>query len=80
MWPSVLPVCCFRTAGCISREISGLPLAQWPPLVLGLSLSRQAGELLSKQIFHSISGRLVNRGWDAHVRKHNDNPVESFIG
>ncbi len=26
-----------RTAGCIYREISGLPLAEWAPLVLGLS-------------------------------------------
>lgn len=50
------------TAGRIYREIRGLPLAQWAPLVLGLSLSRQAGGLLSKQLFHSarVTGRPAN--------------------
>lgn len=31
------------TAGCIYREISGLPLAQWAPLVLGLSFVTAGG-------------------------------------
>lgn len=72
------------TAGCIYREISGLPLAQWAPLVLGLSLSRQAGELLSKQLFHSapVTGRPSKRTermrseeqreGKVHMRTHND--------
>lgn len=50
------------TAGRIYREIRGLPLAQWAPLVLGLSLSRQADGLLSKQLFLSapVTGRPAN--------------------
>lgn len=31
------------TAGCIYREISGLPLAQWAPLALGLSFVTAGG-------------------------------------
>lgn len=51
-----------RAAGCIYREISGLPLAQWAPLVLGLSLSRQASKRLSKQLSLSVAvtGRATN--------------------
>lgn len=51
-----------RAAGCIYREISGLPLAQWAPLVLGLSLSRQAGKRLSKQLSLSapVTARATN--------------------
>lgn len=30
-------------AGCMYREISGLPLAQWAPLVLGLSFVTAGG-------------------------------------
>lgn len=64
-------------AGCIYREISGLPLAQWPSLVWGLSLSRQAGQLLSKQSFHSawLAGRPINRT-TLHMRNPDD-PDES---
>lgn len=48
-----------RAAGCIYREISGLPLPQWAPLVLGLSLSRQAGKPLCKQL--SLSAPVTKR-------------------
>lgn len=51
-----------RAVGCIYRGISGLPLAQWAPLVLGLSLSRQASKRLSKQLSLSaaVTGRATN--------------------
>lgn len=48
-----------RTAGCLYREISGLPLAQWAPLVLGLSIVTTGGRTALQQPFHSASAT----GW-----------------
>lgn len=54
------------TAGCINREISRLPLAQWAPLVLGLNIVTTGGQTtFQTTLLFSPSNWVTHKlGWE----------------
>lgn len=68
------------TAGCIYRKISGLPLAQWAPLVLGLSFVT-AGVRTAFQTALSFSPSIwVTHKLDRADRKGDEQRKERHVG
>lgn len=62
MWQLSASTLLVWTAGCIYREIIGLPLAQWAPLVLGLNFVTTGGQVaLQTALLFSRSNCLTHK-------------------